>query len=239
MKIALCLSGRPTFLKKGYQSLYDKILSKYNVDCFIHTWWDSNQENTSAYFPPSLSYGRKYFWEKDTLEFIQKKYNPRIFLNEPQIEFKIYPGINYGMGSPQHIHSFMYSLYYSNELKKFYESKNNFKYDMVIRSRFDIMLEKFNINLNEIEVNYIHAESCVPNPNPKKVIRSDFSFGSSEYMDTYCSVFKNLEYCYKNLDKLHNNCFVPESLISFILEENNVPKKYFDRNKIIDKIILE
>jgi hypothetical protein len=237
MKIALCLSGRPSYLKKGYESLYDKILSKYNVDCFVHTWWDPGQENTTAYFAPNLSYGRKYIWEPDTLEFIQKKYNPKIFLNEPQLIFKPYSEVNYGMGSSHHIHSFMYSLYYSNQLKKFYEEKNSFKYDLVIRSRFDVILEKFNICLNEIDSNYVYSGSATPDPNIKKIIKSDFSFGSSKCMDVYSSIFPNFDYCFKNIDKL-GGIFVPENLISFILDKNNIPKKFIDEY-VIDKLILD
>ena len=60
-----------------------------------------------------------------------------------------------GLSHEEFVHySMFYSIWKANELKKEYEKKNNFKYDCVIKSRFDVALfdklDVMNQNLNYI-----------------------------------------------------------------------------------------
>jgi len=128
MKIALCLyglvgsdrgksydklGGTNEVLKSCFNSFKKHIIDKNNTDVFFHTW---DQEF------------------KD--ELIQN-YKPKLFKTEPQKIF--YNTVN----GPEKRVQAHYSKWYSNKqvnlLKQEYEKFNNFKYDFVITSRFDMM----------------------------------------------------------------------------------------------------
>ena len=120
MRIAICLSGQPRFLDNGYNQILEKIISKYNdVDFFVHTWWDNELNATGA--------NRNYTFNVDTLKIIMDYYKPRIILNEPQMNFNIYKDVDYETINPISPYSMFYSIKIANDLKSYYENKNNFK----------------------------------------------------------------------------------------------------------------
>jgi hypothetical protein len=138
MKIALCLYGYFNNRRdknagdKGYQYIKLNVLDKIkNVDTFIHSW------------------------EVDLKDMILKKYNPQKSVFENQIDFNqiaidsgidenwINRGFNrkgttYQQCSIHASLSFYYSRWMAIKLKENYEEENNFKYDCVIVSRFDL-----------------------------------------------------------------------------------------------------
>ena len=90
---------------------------------------------------------------QDTLNL----YKPVSYKVEPQIQFELnkwsertLPGIR-----SDNLYSMFYSIFQSNQLKVEYENKNGFKYDWVIRSRFDVKLNS-KINFNEFDNNIIN-----------------------------------------------------------------------------------
>ena len=67
MKIALCLSGQPRFLEEGYSQLYNHLLSRYSIDCFVHTWWSSNMSGVNmTTLPMTNPQGRSYIFKPNT-----------------------------------------------------------------------------------------------------------------------------------------------------------------------------
>ena len=79
-KIALCLSGKPTSSMFCFAYIYDAFLNNnYNVDVFIHTWWDKNMVG-GLY--PCAKHAEKSLSEKDRIvkenliEDLVKLYNP-------------------------------------------------------------------------------------------------------------------------------------------------------------------
>lgn len=219
MKIALCLSGQPRYFKSGYEQIKKVILDVYDVDCFVHTWWDSSFENTQMEFSPQLTYGRKYVWEKDTLELIKNLYSPKKILSEKQIEFKTFDWCNYGLCTPMNLHSMFYSIMMSNNLKKKYEESENFKYDVVIRCRFDINFKNYKLNLNTIDLDRLNAFTIRPSPLGYPIINDQFAVSSSQIMDIYSDVYTNLE---KYSTSNEFGAFVGEGVLSHHLYNNNV-----------------
>jgi hypothetical protein len=67
--------------------------------------------------------------DKATSLKVQELYNPLLFIEEPSIDV-VQVG-NFG--------SMLYGIMMANELKKQYEIENNFRYDMVIKTRFDLI----------------------------------------------------------------------------------------------------
>jgi hypothetical protein len=48
-KVALCLFGQPRFLEEGYTTLskfIDGQRANYEIDVFVHVWWDASQVGT-------------------------------------------------------------------------------------------------------------------------------------------------------------------------------------------------
>ena len=79
-------------------------------------------------------------------------------------------------------------MWKSSQLKQMYEKNHNFKYDCVIKSRFDVAL------LDELDVmnqnlNYINSPDVCGNPN---VISDWFNFSNSDNMDVYLDVYNNM-----------------------------------------------
>ena len=148
MKVALCLSGYFSSLKDtsskgedGYRYIKKYILSKreegHQVDVFFHNW------------EPHLE------------SVLKELYDPKKYIIEPQINFDNIADthkvsrrhldaagmlgnwtVNSKSGSgyvgPERILSQYYSIQKSFVLKDMYEQENGFKYDWVIKSRFDL-----------------------------------------------------------------------------------------------------
>lgn len=213
MKIALCFSGQPRYLKESYEGIYDNILNKYSPDVFVHTWWDDSMPNQKMNLSSLISYGREYYWEENTIGLIQQYYSPKEFFYEPQIQFQKYNNVDYEMCNPFNIHSMFYSLEKSNEIKKNYEIKNKFLYDAVIRCRFDTKFIKFEIDFFDINLNYVNLYD-MGNGYPN----DQFAISTSENMNIYSSVYRNLD----KYQKSGHTGFVGERLLKHHLEMNNL-----------------
>jgi hypothetical protein len=231
MRIAVCISGQPRFLEKGYKQIYDNIISKYDsVDFFIHTWWDDNmpgeqlvKAKDNTYKLDDFGQIRKYNYPTETLELIMKYYRPKMILNEPQIKFNTIEDANYESINAQSLYSMFYSINVSNNLKKFYEIKNNFKYDIVIRCRFDILIEKFEIDLFNFDLSYIHTYG-VGNGFPN----DQFAVSNSDNMDYYSSLFERI-------DEYHNKGF--KNFVGERLLRHHLNDRFLVSEKIKNNII--
>jgi len=222
-KIALCISGQPRYIDEGYRQLYEFILSKYNVDCFIHTWWTDDLKNKQVI----LNDERKFIWDENTIEKMTKYYKPKLIMIQPQKIFNIFNDINYETLNPQSVFSMFYSIKIANDLKKIYEKENNIKYDLVIRCRTDIKFNKFNINLNNLNQEYVYADFVHTN-----IVNDQFAISSSKNMDIYSYLFDMMNE-YKNSGF---KGFVGERLLTHHLNLNNL-KLYFNREFLQNDIL--
>lgn len=127
MKIALCLAGYFDSLtdqtSKGIDGFYyikKHILNKGDVDVFLHNW------------------------QPDIKNKLLNLYQPKKFLIEDQIDFSTivkkrkFDVLNSERRSPFTIFSHFYSVQKSFELWLNYQNITNIKYDVVIKSRFDL-----------------------------------------------------------------------------------------------------
>lgn len=237
MKIALCLSGQPRYIDEGYLEIQRNFLSKYDIDCFVHTWWDDSMKNQPMVLSPGLTYNRKYKWKEDTLERIVKYYSPKIIMHQQQIEFETFHDVSYAECYPQFVHSMLYSIMMSNKLKKLYEQSNNFVYDIVIRCRFDIKFNSFNIDLNCLDLNKVYGKGV-----RRYLIDEKFNISSSTNMDIYSDAFlylneyrKDKNYNFRDFSK----AFVGENIISHHLYNKNIDVCYMNSNEVdVSTIIL-
>lgn len=199
MKIAVCLSGKPRFLEKGYHQIFENIISKNdNVDFFIHTWWDKNnsEEFVKGYNGDKLDdlgRVRRCVYPDNTLEMIVKYYNPKNMITDQQIYFDTPEDVNYESVNPQSLYSMLYSIKISNDLKKKYEIEKGFEYDVVIRSRFDIIFHRLDFDLSSIDYSMVYTDEVGVGFS-----NDQFAISNSVGMDYYSSLFDMLDVYYKN-----------------------------------------
>jgi len=211
MKIALCLSGQPRAMKIGYKFIKKYLLDpneEHEIDIFLHAWF--NEEEVGKSYSSAQQYPDGYVGivEKNTNVFLLDKYEPKKYKIEKQIDFKEYSSgfKNHPNAKQDILCSIFYSMYVSNNLKKEYELENNFEYDLVVRTRYDlgyyqpVIFSNHKDQLDKISVLNGYQKDqdlfcCLNNPMP-----DIFSFSSSKNMDIFCNVYPNMRKLNKCLD---------------------------------------
>tara|TARA_E500000331_G_C17258181_1_gene714049 strand:+ start:812 stop:1552 length:741 start_codon:yes stop_codon:yes gene_type:complete len=183
MKIAVCISGQPRNVDRGIKNI--KEFFKFDFDVFSHTWWDGESDGTNFQTQSDAVNNNWMIEVYENLNVVkllvekQKQFNVPKNFKERVIKF----------ANPDMICSQLYSVHTCNKLKKNYEDENNFKYDYVIRTRYDFGVS-VPINIEDFNRDIIYA----PNDNSHAYGFNDqFAIGSSENMDIYSNVFPNIE----------------------------------------------
>jgi hypothetical protein len=109
-KIAVCISG---LIRTAIEAapMFKNFFKDEDIDVFIHTWYEPNVEDHT-----------------EIIEKIKELYEPKVFQidvspNTERLNFEV----------------MLKTIMLSNELKKKYEIENNFRYDVVVKYRFDIL----------------------------------------------------------------------------------------------------
>lgn len=245
MKIALCFSGQPRFLKEVSPYILKNICEGYDVDTFFHFWFDEDLQ-TKPY-----KYGGNGGWEHQripasAIEDAIKIYNPKLYKVDKSknfIDSNLYTELCYrNNGEPinwtrhwrestepnyrdrqvNNCLSCHYSLNQVCLLKKEYEYANNFKYDYVVRCRSDTVLYS-KINFEYYEKNMIHYTSILNQPDG--MIADWINFGGTKVMDVFMSTFSMsdlfLEKCMIN----NNGAWCNEMLHKTVLDSFNISYK--------------
>jgi len=148
MRIALCLSGYFDSFKDGsstgqdgYEYIKKHILNcaspTCEVDVFFHNWEPHLEEKITELYQP-----KKYIVESqiDFVEIAENNKVSRRYL-DPYNQLGSWTMTSKqgaGYVGPERLLSQYYSTQKSIELKRTYEEENDFKYDCVIKSRFDL-----------------------------------------------------------------------------------------------------
>jgi hypothetical protein len=197
MKIALCLSGGLRNFKDTHYSFEQYLLSAHNVDVFFYGLENKEGQEIN---------------NKD-LDIL---YNPKMKVVNTKEYYNSIPCL---YDSSSTFYAF-YNIYMCNELKKKYESENQFKYDLVIRSRTDYFWFRY-ITEKDLELakNNIMIPSDWAFKSVNPYARADvFAFGNSDLMDEYSSMFNRLDEYTQKIGMFH-----PESLCGYHLMVNNIP----------------
>ena len=132
MRIALCLSGYfgstadpNSDGAEGFNYIKKTLLDLYNIDVFIHTWDEKREKEIKSLYKK---------WIKNITVQPQYSFEEEVKLI-PDDEFK---KNGTTPSTPFLTLSQAYGRKQSLLLKKKYEEENNFKYDCVIYSRFDL-----------------------------------------------------------------------------------------------------
>lgn len=209
MRVALCFSGLPRFISQTHQYWFKSLIKPYNPDVFVHTWRWSDIWNPNHNIDQQL----------------QSLYNPKVIQIESTKTFdtsmfvdRVWPHRT----TPATVLSQWYSIKQSIMHKARYEEVMGFKYDVVVRCRFDwylreIVLEQNNM-INVALTPTLAGHRFTYDGNLFVGINDQFGFGSSDNMDIYGSVFDNIPSLYAN----HGVDFCSELFLKAHLVENNI-----------------
>ena len=260
-RIAVCISGQTRTYKQCLEN-FKKYIDTINrdreipivIDYFYHTW-DVNMWVLSAY-EKEIRDVRNNPLEKVVVDI---DYIASI-LNVKDYKIESFDEFNKNTDIVTYWNPLFYSMYECNKLKIKYETENGFKYDMVIKSRFDLIfnledeyLGKFPIH--SIERNTMYAcweleifENELNTPHFNDII----FFGDSESMDITCNIYKT--YINNIFHKINfygrsENEFPPENLLGpgcllyrYLSRHTNIKptykqqiKYYIARKEVYDK----
>lgn len=214
IKTAICISGHFRSFSKSVHAIQQHILNNpyIDYDIFIHTW-----DAIDRGLRPGIK-RRK----------ILAGLNPKDIVIEPHMEFIITPLMNeknFNLRDINGLLSMFYKIQECNNLKIKYEKENGFTYDCVIRLRADLQLcEDLRIS-SSLDLNKLH----IPAHGDYGGINDQFAFSNSKNMDTYSSIFSNIER-YLEQGILLN----PEYFVKQMIEENQFQLERPD----IDYLIL-
>jgi hypothetical protein len=245
MKIAVCFSGQPRFVRECYPNI-EKFLLEHNkhhqIDVFSHTWFSEEIINKPLYINEYSSFSGDAVIPSDAVDNIKKLYAPKImnvdvpiifqpneFVTKEFIKFAITPTSNFGMPVSEFqqkktdgLYSMMYSLMNSIISKKTYEMQNNLKYDFVIKMRFDNILIS-PISFDNLDNRYFYSQEM---GKPNFEISDWVNFSNSMNMDLMGTI-------YLQIDKLIN--FSVENFGGWSVE--SIIKSFCIINDIQDKTL--
>jgi len=207
-KVALCISGLPRNVEKGFDNIKTNLIDPNNPDIFIHTWLDKDESLRNRiielYDPTNFYYEPQKVFSNDKLELDRMM-------------------VSHGRGySRENFTTMLYSSWYSNQeankLKEEYRLKNNIIYDYVIRARFDIFYD-IPINCSVYDKNIIYIDN---RPLPDHDMTDDrFAFGSNHNMNIYSSGFNFIDYFTKIRDT-KDGIICGETLVYEMLKMANI-----------------
>lgn len=196
MKVALLLSGKIRDGIKNYRFLEKNLLSKYNVDIFInYSYDDEDNEDYTAFqiekkFKPKLI--RYHPYENEFASYLEKF-----------VEFPFSNDVR-----PTNFFKMLYGYNHANNLKNIWEEINGFKYDIVIKSRFDLKL------IEPVDLRLVNNSIFIPIGWDHLDGYNDlFAYGDSDSMNYYFGLYNNVLGYLKSGIELH-----PESLLKYHLE---------------------
>ena len=153
MRIAICLSGQPRTWKRCYKSWFNAISHLGEVDVFYHLWNYNTLPNSAAGFMqcelPNVEITKEE--ECEIYDILQ----PKACQVESIRTFPVFNSTNSKVENPiaWWTRNQFYGLKKCAFIKREYEIRNNFEYNIVFRFRTDI------------ELNYRVPENFVPKPN--------------------------------------------------------------------------
>lgn len=205
MRIALCFYGQPRKFLSNWQHFYNNIIMDNNVDVFIHSWYDPKDRGIQKMTPgfenfnleesldsllPSMTNPKKIIIEK------QKKFNDKlVYATDENIEecwsySKIYNRDSFIKDRVKSGYSMWYSINQTLLLKELYAQENNFEYDCVVLSRFDVS-PKVKINFNSLDLsNLISGYKELP----RGEINDWFMISNNLISNIISSVFYSIDF---------------------------------------------
>lgn len=212
MRVAICFTGHVREYIK-YKNILN-ILTRdrsHEYDIFISTWDIKNTIN-------SHSFERRGYndFNKINISEIIEIYNPVSYLVEKNNDlifnkYQKYKGTN----NPIAVFSQFYKVNQVSKIMNDYAVSNDYNYDLVIRTRFDVEISnEFNINNYFNEYFNVEEDGC-----GNKWCSDKFSISTYNNFMIFSNFFNEIE----NLI-ISNMTNIPEILLDIYLDRNNIKK---------------
>lgn len=245
MRTAICMSGQARFLEECFPYIQENLIKPNNSDVFMHVW---SYENASD---QPHKFGGDGGWinhriDKNSHKKAIELYSPQDFVIEEA--FKIHhPGNahhlafqNFKSAIPKEaneagmtlesysskIFSDSFCMWHgimkSNMLANLYSLKNGFKYDFVVRARFDLKI-KSRIELSRFENECVYYCDL---GQPPGLVSDWLNFGSQKNMSVYSSAYMQLLHAddfYVKNSQMHSLQFGNEFLSALNLHRHGIP----------------
>lgn len=200
MKTAFCFSGELRSIDKTYELINSKIFSKFSdYDVFYHSWTDD----------PDLH---------KLHHLAQDSHIKNIHLeNRKSFDEKNYGDHRYSNVNVQSLLGQLYCLKQCNNLKSEYEKSNNFKYDIVVRIRPDILIVNDTSLENDIESWNMSDHFYTTKHDDWFGYNDRFYFSNSENMDFISNRLDFLDF-YKSTGGITHY----ETFLKFCVDYKNI-----------------
>jgi hypothetical protein len=198
-RIAICISGLVRTYRETFQNFQDSILipnQNSKIDVFISTWPIEQSNNSTERSRRLAWYGSSSPpFPENIIDYndLKTKYNPVSMNIDTPIIFKTdwcppNPGLNV-----QSLLSMVYKIYACDLLRRQYEEVMGFKYDAVIRTRFDCLAPRKFVIDDDFDLSVITAPSMEqPRMYPELDWLNDkFAIGNAEIMTMYSNWYQN------------------------------------------------
>ena len=233
MRTAILLSGQVRDAKECIPTLQEHIIDRYDADIFIDTWVPESQvlDHRGQLISDNLSTQQVLSLYKPKLAMFEDFNSSPIFsrIKEYKIENRTaYDGSHAWETKVENIFYMYYKVWRCFQHMAHYEAINNFRYDRVIRMRFDLRFESFPIIDVQPGVVYVPAGF-----DHRGGINDLLSLGTRETMEKVCDLFTKLvEYSNSNVG------FHPESILRTHMDKcgltiNRFPIKYKLRGEYV------
>lgn len=221
-KVALCLSGHVRHFFDIDDNigayLYVPARKLGDVDVFIHTWSELNSEDCFSVQQGDCAQNSNKLDEESLIKIftpvsiVVENYEDvksRFVIDKYYNSDKILLADSYKLTSKvQYCIPMFYKWFECNELKKNHELKNNFKYDYVIKARFDLFFFK-EMDFAKLDLNYVYF----------RYPWQDFLIiGSSDNIDKITSIYPNL----RNIINKYECDNLPEQFLEYHMQENGI-----------------
>ena len=217
MKLALCLTGQPRDIKNSLKNIKNSWDKNQDVDFFFHGWRGENNVPFRLDTPSDV-------YTDDLFDYAIDILNPVDHIIEDQIEFnKEYnDSVHWRCYHPvfntkpyQNIQSQFYSNMMCNKIKSNAEKKGNFKYDAVLKCRFDYLfgreydISKYDLSCMNVKSDCKHTEYAIGDHT---------ALSNSDNMNVYADLYNNLDKYYEMGVE-----FNPEVILGYHIHYNNIP----------------
>lgn len=196
MKVCLLLSGQMRNADEVFPSFKSNLIDRYDTDVFISTWNSHNVHQSINLFNPISVDIENYE------AGFQSKWNELVSHNEHKLE------TNANLVS---MISMWYKTLRANQLRKKYENLMGFKYDLIIKTRPDIILEE--------PIELIQSDNLIIpfGWDWSEGINDLMAWGNQTNMETYCELFYMFTSLANSMDKIN-----PETMLREYLKIKNI-----------------
>jgi len=191
MKVCLLLSGQMRNADEVFPSFKSNLLDRYNTDIFISTWNSYNiQQSINLFNPISVDIENYEAGFQSKWNELTSHYQYKLETNANLVSMI----------------SMWYKTLQVNQLKKKYENLMGFKYDLIIKTRPDIILEE--------PIHLVQSDNfAIPfGWDWSNGINDLMAWGNQSNMETYCELFYMFTNLANSMDTINAETMLREYL---------------------------